>query len=257
MSVLHQADMTIYDAHLHLTREDLPRLTDWRAAGAVGLASATAHYTDWSEAIALADEQLPNVRFALGIHPWHLEEVPESVLEELDTLLANCPALAVGEIGLDYADGRNDRERQLHWFEAQLALAEKHHRPAVLHLRRAWDCAPTILAKYPEVTTVLHSFNGNREVAGTLLKILPNSYFSFGFALGNPAATRQAGAAQVIPAERLLVDSDYPFQRLPGAEESSPIDLNTIIKRLGELRHESPALLATQIMENWQRVFSP
>ena len=248
---------TISDAHLHLTRKDLPRLTDWRMAGVVGLASATAHYTDWPEAIALANEHLPEIRVALGIHPWYLGEAPETALEELDHLLASHPALAVGEIGLDFADGRDDRERQLHWFETQLALAEKHHHPAVLHLRRAWDCAPVILAKYPEVTTVLHSFNGSREVAGTLLKILPNCYFSFGFALANPAATRQAGAAQVIPAERLLVDSDYPFQRLPGAEESSPIDLNTIIKCLGELRHESPALLATQIMENWQRVFSP
>lgn len=257
MSVLHQADMTIYDAHLHLTREDLPRLTDWRAAGVVGLASATAHYIEWPEAIALANEHLPEIRVTLGIHPWYLEEASESALEELDTFLANCPALAIGEIGLDFADGRNDRERQLHWFEAQLALAEKHRRPAVLHLRRAWDCAPTILAKYPEVTTVLHSFNGSREVARQLLSTLHNCYFSFGFAVGTPSATRQTGAAQVIPANRLLVDSDYPFQRLPGAEESSPIDLNAIIKRLGELRQESPALLATQIMENWQRVFSP
>ena len=248
--------MIFCDAHLHLTRKELPKLSAWYAAGLVRATSATARYAEWTEALELMQLTPPWVRFALGIHPWYLEEAPEIALEELDTLLANHPALAVGEIGLDFADGRDDRERQLHWFEAQLALAEKHHRPAVLHLRRAWDCAPVILAKYPEVTTVLHSFNGSREVAGNLLKILPNCYFSFGFALANPAATRQAGAAQVIPAERLLVDSDYPFQRLPGAEESSPIDLNAIIKHLGELRHESPALLATQIMENWQRVFS-
>ena len=223
----------------------------------MGLASSTAHYTDWPEALALSDENLPEIRIALGIHPWYLEEMSESALEELDTLLANQPTLAVGEIGLDFAEGRNDRERQLHWFEAQLALAEKHHRPAVLHLRRAWDVAPAVLAKYPEVTTVLHSFNGSHEVACNLLKILPKCYFSFGFALVKPSATRQAGAAQVIPAERLLVDSDYPFQRLSGAEESSPIDLNAIVKRLGELRHESPALLADQIAQNWRRVFSP
>ena len=248
--------MIICDAHLHLTRKDLPKLSAWHAAGLAGATSATARHTEWAEALELTQRTPSWVRFALGIHPWYLAEAPETALEELDTLLASHPTLAISEIGLDFADGRNDRERQLYWFEAQFAFASKHHRPAVLHLRRAWDVAPAILAKYPEVTTVLHSFNGSREVARQLLATLPNCYFSFSFALVNPSATRQGGAAQVIPSERLLVDSDYPFQRLPGAEESSPMDLNVIVKRLAELRHEPPALLAAQILENWQRVFT-
>ena len=247
--------MIICDAHLHLTRKDLPKLSEWHAAGLAGATSATARYAEWAEELELTQRTPSWVRFALGVHPWYLAESPETALEELDTLLANHPALAVGEIGLDFADGRDDRERQLHWFEAQLALAAKYRRPAVLHLRRAWDCAPAILAKYPEVTTVLHSFNGSREVARELLKSLPNCYFSFGFALANPAATRQAGAAQVIPSERILTDSDYPFQHLPDASTSSPTGLEAVIARLAELRNDSPALLAAQLTENWRRVF--
>ena len=247
--------MTICDAHLHLTRKDLPKLSAWHAAGLAGATSATARHTEWAEALELTQLSPSWVRYAMGIHPWYLEDAPESALEELDTFLANHPALAVGEIGLDFADGRDDRERQLHWFEAQLARAAKYRRPAVLPLRRAWDCAPAILAKYPEVTTVLHSFNGSREIARQLLEALPNCYFSFGFALANPSATRQAGAAQVIPTERLLTDSDYPFQHLPSNPASVPADLEAVVVRLAELRHDSPTLLADQIAENWQRVF--
>ena len=247
--------MTFCDSHLHLTRDDLSKLSAWHAAGLAGATSATARYAEWAEALELTQRTPSWVCFALGVHPWYLAEAPETALEELDTLLANHPALAVGEIGLDFADGRNDHERQLYWFEAQFAIASKHHRPAVLHLRRAWDYAPAILAKYPEVTTVLHSFNGSHEVARQLLEALPNCYFSFGFALVNPAATRQAYSSQLIPIQRLMTDSDYPFQHLPDKPSSTPADLAAILSRLAELRHEPPALLASQIAENWQRVF--
>ncbi len=244
------------DAHLHLTRADLPRLEAWRAAGLAGAVSATAQCSDWPEALEWMKQTPMEVHFALGVHPWHLAEAPEDALAELDALLGSRPALAVGEIGLDFADGRDDRERQLHWFEAQLALAAKHRRPTVLHLRRAWDLAPAVLAKFPHVNIVLHSFNGSREVARELLKALPNCYFSFGFALANPRATRQAGSAQIIPAERLLTDSDYPFQQLPGTAVSNPADLAAIVTRLAELRHEAPAPLADQLVANWRRVFA-
>ena len=244
------------DAHLHLTRADLPRLETWRAAGLAGAVSATAHCSDWPEALELMKQTPPWVHFALGVHPWHLAEAPEDALAELDALLGSRPALAVGEIGLDFADGRDDRERQLHWFEAQLALAARHHRTAVLHLRRAWDLAPAILAKYPHIHIVLHSFNGSREIARQLLATHPNCYFSFGFALANLRATRQASAAQVIPAERLLTDSDYPYQQLPASAESSPADLAAVIARLAELSHVPPNRLAVQLAENWTRAFS-
>ena len=244
------------DAHLHLTRADPPRLEAWRAAGLAGAVSATAHYSEWPAALEWMKQTPPWVHFALGVHPWHVAEAPEDALAELDALLGSRSALAVGEIGLDFADGRDDRERQLYWFEAQLALAAKHRRPTVLHLRRAWDLAPAVLAKYPYINIVLHSFNGSREVARELLKVLPNCYFSFGFALANPRATRQAGAAQIIPAERLLTDSDYPYQLLPGSTASSPTDLDAIVTRLAELRHEPPAPLADQLVANWRRVFA-
>ena len=247
--------MAFYDTHLHLTPEDLPKLGEWHAAGLAGATSATAHYSEWPEALELTQQTPAWVHFALGVHPWYLEEPPATAVEELDSLLDTHPTLAVDEIGLDFADGRNDRERQLQWFEAQLALAAKYRRTAVLHLRRAWDIAPAVLARYSNTYIVLHSFNGSRDIARELLKTLPNCYFSFGFALANPMATRQAGAAQFIPAERLLTDSDYPFQHLPAAQTSSPADLETVVKRLAELRHEPSALLAEQLRKNWQKAF--
>ena len=113
------------DAHLHLTRADPPRLEAWRAAGLAGAVSATAHYSEWPAALEWMKQTPPWVHFALGVHPWHVAEAPEDALAELDALLGSRSALAVGEIGLDFADGRDNRERQLYWFEAQLALARE------------------------------------------------------------------------------------------------------------------------------------
>ena len=78
-----------------------------------------------------------NVYYSLGIHP----DSVENDLNELEKLvvenLNDTKFVAIGEIGLDYHYGKENRERQIEVFEFQLALAEKYNLPVIVHSREA------------------------------------------------------------------------------------------------------------------------
>ncbi len=85
--------------------------------------------------------------YCLGIHPLYVSRAQDDDLDRLDAALTQYrddPRLvAVGEIGLDYFVPELCtsplRERQEHFYLAQLKLARTHGLPVVLHTRRSVD----------------------------------------------------------------------------------------------------------------------
>ena len=85
--------------------------------------------------------------YCLGIHPLYVSLAQDDDLDRLDAALTQYQddprLLGVGEIGLDYfvpeLCASPLRERQQHFYLAQLKLARKHGLPVVLHSRRSVD----------------------------------------------------------------------------------------------------------------------
>ncbi|MFZ9544384.1 MAG: TatD family hydrolase, partial [Hylemonella sp.] len=138
------------DTHCHL---DAPEFAhDVRAVRARARDLGVTHcvlpavqVADFERVRALAHELGDS--YALGIHPLYVAQAREQDLEQLDAALSaqrDDPALvAVGEIGLDYfvpaLCESPLRERQEHFYLAQLKLARKHGLPVILHVRRSAD----------------------------------------------------------------------------------------------------------------------
>jgi TatD DNase family protein len=145
---------------------------------------------------------------------------------------------AVGETGFDLFNDEFCAAEKLQdeLFEQHLQIAEKYDLPLVLHLRRAMQKVflhTRRLKKIPAL--VFHSYSGTAGEAESLLLRGVNAYFSFGtpILLNHKKAMKTCAA---IDAERLLFETDAPYQRPQGRRFSSYADILTVINKAVELR---------------------
>jgi TatD DNase family protein len=170
---------------------------------------------------------------------------------------------AVGETGFDLYNGafRDTEKIQDELFSAQLAAALEYSLPVVLHVRRAMHKvfpAAQSLRRLPAL--VFHSWPGSASEGEALLKRGINVFFSFGTGILNNHREAMRSAA-LFPAERLLTETDAPYQPLRGQGFSSFRDPSRIITAAAALRREagSPAgekeELEAIIDSNFRRAF--
>ena len=111
--------------------------------------------------------------------------------------------VAIGEVGLDYHYGGYDREAQIRLFEEMLQLAMDNDLPASFHVREAFDDFFAVVANFPKVRGVIHSFTDSKKV---LKRILNETEFYIGV---NGLATYST--LPTPPLERILLETDAPF----------------------------------------------
>ena len=143
---------------------------------------------------------------AVGCHPNVAQQLDEALLAEL---AAHPRCVAIGETGLDYYRDRAPREHQLRAFEAQIELARELDKPLVIHTRAADDdtlacCAPA----RGGLRVIMHCFSMPERVEECLEA---GWWISFAGNVTYPKATALAAAAALVPAERLLVETDAPY----------------------------------------------
>lgn len=217
--------------------------------------------------------------YALGIHPLYVANAHEGDLATLDAQLhqhREDPRLvAVGEIGLDYFVPElltsPLRERQEHFYLAQLRLARKHGLPVILHVRRSADQLLKGLravageAAGPQDGTgwhgIAHAFNGSAQQAQAFIAL--GLRLGFGGALTYERALQLRRLAATLPLEAIVTETDAPDmpphwlytrigQRAAGAAQgrNEPGELPRIGAELAALRGMAPADLATATVRN-------
>jgi TatD DNase family protein len=156
-----------------------------------------------------AAEDFPQVFAAIGHHPNHATGFDDGHLAELEALAAHDACRAIGETGLDdfrdYAP-RADQERA---FQAQIELARATGKPLVIHTRAAEDDTITTLRDRAHgLDVILHCFS----MPGRLDECLAEGWFiSFAGNVTYPKNADLAAAAERVPDDRLLVETDAPY----------------------------------------------
>ena len=208
-----------------------------RAAGVTGFVVAGVDPGGWARQRALAAE-VPGVRWTAGLHPWvaaRTDSLPEGALAAC--FEGEHPACGVGETGLDaHFVPRDTLDRQAGWFRVHLALARDLGRPLVLHVVKAHGRALEQMRPFAPLRGMVHAFSGGPELAADYLRL--GLHLSLAGPVARPGARKLRAAAAMIPADRLLLETDAPDQPPPGVDRNEPRELLTVAKAVALVRKE-------------------
>ena len=256
------------DTHCHLDAPefaaDLPAVRERARQAGVGLCVWPAvQAADFDRVRALATAH--GDAYALGIHPLFTPNAQEQDLHTLDQALTQAQGdphlVAVGEIGIDGWVPGLDMARQQHFYRAQLALAQRHGLPVLLHVRRSADALLSGLRQCPVVGGIAHAFNGSRQQADQFIAM--GFKLGFGGALTFERALQLRRLARELPLNALVLETDAPdipprwlyrtqAERAQGVAmgRNEPAELVRIAQCLADLRGMAVADLALSTTAN-------
>lgn len=196
---------------------------------------------------------------AFGIHPQHVrDDALPAQLRELDRLLDAPHVVALGECGLDRRPGMPPLELQRRALRAQLDRARARGLPLLLHAVRAMGPLLELLQQAGPLAAggMVHGFTGSAQSARELVSL--GLHVSFGGVVTKPAARHAREAARVVPAARLLVESDAPDHPPAGvpARQAEPAHISHTLAALATLRGEPYPALAARTADNAGQLFA-
>lgn len=256
--------MKIFDTHAHYDDEafdkDRDELLTSLFSGDIGaVVNVGASLEGCIESVRLA-EKYDNIYAAIGVHPDDYErlEREESFMDWLKKeALTNNKVVAIGEIGLDYYYDEPGRELQKKWFARQLELAREVSKPVIIHSRDA--CADTIdilkSGHASEVGGIIHCYSYSKETVKTFYDM--NFYFGIGGVLTFKNAKKLIEAADVIPLDRIVLETDCPYLApVPNrGKRNDSSNIQYVIEKLADIKGVTKEHISEVTYQNACRVY--
>lgn len=250
----------LVDSHCHLDFPDyIGRMDEIRAEMAANDVShalcVCVELADFPQVLALA-EQYDNFFASAGVHPDH---VPGDQVSENDLIrLAEHPkVVAIGETGLDYYRLKGDLEWQRERFRRHIRASRHTGKPLIIHTRSAAEDTLRIMKeeRAGEVGGVMHCFTESMEVARAAIDLGFHISFSGIVTFKNAGDLREV--AKIVPAERLLVETDSPYLApIPfRGKTNQPAWVRHVATEMARVRNTLPELIDEQTSENFFRLF--
>jgi TatD DNase family protein len=199
------------DSHTHLDHGPAPEdelVAAAREAGVNRILTIGMDSEGCRAALAAAD-RYEEVYAAVGRHPNSAEGFDDAAAEELAELARHPRCRAIGETGLDYYRDRAPRADQARAFAAQIELARAAGKPLVIHTRAAEEeTVDTLATRAQGIEVVMHCFSMPDHLDECLER---GWWISFAGNVTYPANAELASAAERVPLDRLLVETDAPY----------------------------------------------
>ncbi|MEN8147695.1 MAG: TatD family hydrolase [Campylobacterota bacterium] len=254
----------IIDTHIHLDdpvyKDDIEEVLRVAALGNVKrYIIPGADITTLVRAIRLAEEN-ESVYFAVGIHPYHVDQLNIKLLERF---ILHPKCVAVGECGLDYyrLEGTEEeieleKEKQKELFVMQIELAKRYNKPLIVHIRNASHDAKVLLqdSKASVVGGVLHCYNADEEL---LALADENFYFGIGGVLTFKNAKKLVEVLPKIPQEKLLIETDGPYltPHPHRGQRNEPVYCTLVRDKMAELLERDSDYIEDLTTKNAQKLF--
>jgi TatD DNase family protein len=213
--------------------------------------------------------EYPRIWASLGIHPHEASLANEAVDSKMLEWARHPKVIAWGEIGLDYFYDHSPRDIQKTVFRQQMELAKASKLPIIIHCRpsdnseNAWDDCLAMIAEHwtgehwTSTTRggVLHCFTGSAEHARRALDM--GFMISFAGNITFPKAQPIRDAAQMVPLDRMLIETDSPYLApIPHrGQRNEPAFVTEVARQIGELRGLSAEEIGVRTTENFYRFF--
>ena len=192
----------------------------------------------------------------LGVYPG---SVNANWKEELDALepYKDKGVVAIGEIGLDYHEGKEFASQQKEVLRIQLEMAAAMNLPVNIHLRDAWEDFFEVLkdCKHLGIRGDLHCFSGSYEVYRRA-----NQYGEFSVGIGGVITFKNSGLAATvarIPMEHILLETDAPYLApVPHrGERNESAYLPLVAAKVAEVKGMTVEEVAEITTDNAQKLF--
>ncbi len=237
--------MQFIDSHIHLQdykANNAPHfIANMRNMGVRALICPSVCENDWDKVLDISKNSSLLIIPALGLHPWYLEKRQYGWEERLNQKLNENPLALIGECGFDRVKNPN-YSQQKDIFATHVCLACKFNRSLILHAVKANMWLDDFWKELKQINFVFHSFGGSLELMKKTLQ--SGGYISF-----SPTICKRSNFSDLIkyiPADRLLVESDGPYQ-------GNPQDIPSLVNLIAQIKLQDVELINQQIVQNFRR----
>lgn len=245
------------DTHLHLSQHDYDNIDQVITRAKTKKVNHLIVSACEKEAIDECLEYMnkyQNVYYTFGFHPSTVENVHKEELLWLENAVkSHSKIVGIGEIGLDYHYGKEDKEQQKQLFIEQLKIAKKLNLPVVIHSREAVEDTIDILKRYP-VHGIIHCFSGSVETA----KI----YIKMGYLLGIGGVltftnSRLFEVIEQLSLDDIVLETDSPYLApVPfRGQKNEPAYIPIIAEKIATIKQISVEEVASKTLDNARSLF--
>lgn len=208
-----------------------------------------------SETIIDLSKKYKNVYPAIGLNYDTIDSVVENDLIKLEELIKKEKISAIGEIGLDYYWTKENKDKQIKFFMAQLDLAKKYDLPVIVHARDSIQDVYDIIKENGINRGSMHCYSGSLEMAREFIKL--------GFKIGvdGPITYKnnKKGLEVVknVDLKDILLETDSPYlsPEPNRGKQNSPLNLEYIVKRIAEIKEISEEEVIEKTTNNAKELF--
>ncbi len=198
----------------------------------------------------------PGIEFkhSLGVYPGDVDNVDDELFKKYELLYSDDKCDAIGEIGLDYHYGKDNKEKQLEIFEKQVKISKQLNKPIIVHTRDAIQDTYDIL-KMNITRGVIHCYSDSAQMAKNFVKL--GYYISISGTVTWKNAKEPLEVIKVVPLDRLLIETDCPYLApVPNrGKRNEPCNVIYTGKKICEELGINEELFKMQINDNYHRLF--
>jgi TatD DNase family protein len=208
--------------------------------------------------------EYPGIWASVGVHPHEASLANDAAYAGLEQWARHPRVIAWGEIGLDYFYDHSPRVVQKKVFQEQMELARAAKLPIIIHCRpsdnseNAWDDCLALVAQHwisSGLGGILHCFTGTVEHARRGLDM--GFLISFAGNMTFPKAQNIRDAAQMVPLDRMLIETDSPYLApIPHrGQRNEPAFVVETARQIGSIRGLAVEEIGAQTAENFYQFF--
>jgi TatD DNase family protein len=208
--------------------------------------------------------QYPEIWASIGIHPHEASLANDAAYARLEQWAHHPRVIAWGEIGFDYFYDHSPRDVQKRVFLKQMELARTAKLPIIIHCRpsdnseNAWDDCLGLIAEHwtsSGLGGILHCFTGTVEHARRGLDL--DFMISFAGNITFPKARNIREAAEIVPLDRMLIETDSPYLApIPyRGQRNEPAYVKEVARQIAELHGISTEEIGAHTSQNFYKFF--
>ncbi|MBR3229898.1 MAG: TatD family hydrolase [Bacilli bacterium] len=246
------------DTHCHILKEDYDNQDEVIKNMKESIIIVSGASPKDTEEIIELIEKYKNVYGTIGIHPEYAKTYKEEDIKKLEKYITHPKIVGIGEIGLDYHYGEEDKENQKELFIKQINLANKYNKTIVIHSRDAKEDTYNIIEKYKNKETKcnMHCYSYDLEMAKKLTQ--NDITLGIGGILTFKNEKTLKEIVKEIDLKYLLLETDSPYltpEPFRG-KKNEPQNIKYVAKTISEIKEIDEKIVLKEITKNAIRQFN-